>query len=100
MKYTIDNGLIVDPSTSPPTCCGYIMRFEEHGAFAPNGKVEFTDAQIAEHNRLLAQAELEGLKKLGRGILYLQRVPKLPAIPLRDPHERTHVLGPDHLGEE
>lgn len=70
-KYTIDNGLIVDAGTTPPTCCGYIMWFDGRGAYSPDGKVEFTREQIDAHNKLLAQAEWEAMQKHGRGLLYL-----------------------------
>lgn len=69
--YTIDNGLIVDSSTVPPTCCGYIMQFEGHGAFSPDGKVEFTKEQTDAHNALLAQAEWQAMLKHGKGLLYI-----------------------------
>jgi hypothetical protein len=71
-KWTIDNGLLVDTSTKPPTCAGYIFNFDGHGAFAPGGKVgDLTPEQISAHNRLLGQMEVEALKKHGKGILYL-----------------------------
>lgn len=72
MKLTNDHGLLVDNSTNPPTCAGYIFNFNGHGAFAPHGKVgDLTQAEIDTHNRLLAQAELEAIKKHGCGNLYL-----------------------------
>lgn len=68
----IDNGLIVDRSTTPPTCCGYIFRFNGHGAFAPDGKVpDFSDEEIATHNKLLSTMEWESAQKNGRAMLYL-----------------------------
>lgn len=75
---TIDHGLIVDNSTTPPTCCGYIFNFPRHGAFAPDGKVkvggaELTQEQIDTHNRLLGQAEWEAMLKRGRGVLYVSK---------------------------
>ncbi len=70
-QYIIDSGLIVDSSTTPPTCCGYIMQFQGHGAFSPDGKVEFTKEQTDAHNALLGQAEWEGMLKHGKGLLYL-----------------------------
>lgn len=77
--YRNDGGLLVDNSTEPPTCCGYIFNFAGHGAFAPGGKVQLqngvvrdlTQEEIDTHNRLLGVAEFEALKKHGRGILYL-----------------------------
>ena len=77
---TIDNGLIVDNSTKPPTCTGYIFNFTGHGAFDPSGLVEIngvkrqpTTEEIETHNRILSQAELTAIKKHGRGCLYLHR---------------------------
>lgn len=59
---TFDNGLIVDNSTSPPTCCGFIFSFQGHGDFSPDGKVDgFTSEQIQEHNASLSKAQLLGL---------------------------------------
>ena len=70
-----DHGLLVDASTTPPTCIGYIFDFTGHGAFDPSGKVKVGDheldrAAIEAHNKLLAQAEWESLIKHGRGVLY------------------------------
>lgn len=79
MKLEIDNGLIVDKSASPPTCCGYIFNFAGHGAFAPDGKVtladgrELTQSEIDTHNRLLAEAEFAAILKHGQGVLYLSK---------------------------
>ena len=70
-EYVIDHGLIVDPSTDPPTCCGYIFDSGEHGTFSPDGKVPYTKEQADEHNRILADAEWTGMLKHGRGTLYL-----------------------------
>lgn len=77
-NYTLDHGLIVDNTTTPPTCCGYIFNFNGHGAFDPGGKVKIdgrnaTDAEIESHNSLLSRMELDGMKKHGRGVLYLHR---------------------------
>ena len=72
-QYVIDRGLIVDPSTDPPTCCGYIFNFGEQGTFSPDGKVQFTESEQKEHNRLLAEAEWTGMLKHGRGVLYLTK---------------------------
>jgi len=69
--YQNDHGLFVDPSTTPPTCCGYIVNFGDKGAFAPDGKVPATPDEIATHNRLLAEAEWYGMLTHGRGTLYL-----------------------------
>jgi hypothetical protein len=56
-----DNGLIVDNSTSPPTCCGFIFAFEDK-SLTPNGRVDgFTQEQIRQHNDNLSKAELIGL---------------------------------------
>ena len=78
MTYTLDNGLLTNPETNPPTCAGYIFNFSERGAFAPTGRVkingqeeELTQSQIDEHNQLLAAAEWRAMLKHGRGILYL-----------------------------
>lgn len=53
------------------TQIGYVFEFQGHGAYSPNGKVEMTPEQIAEHNRKLANAELQAMKETGRAILYL-----------------------------
>jgi len=79
--YTNDNGLLVDNSTAPPTCAGYIFSFSGHGGFEPSGKVQLqngvlrdlTQGEIDTHNRLLGEAEFEAIKKRGRGILYLTK---------------------------
>lgn len=70
-NYIIDHGLIVDNSTTPPTCCGYLMDFHQHGIFSPDGKVSFTKEQADTHNALLAQAELAGSVQHGRAVWYL-----------------------------
>ena len=69
--YQNDHGLLVDPSTSPPTCCGYIMNFGDKGAFAVDGKILATADEITTHNRLLADAEWRAMLTQGRGVLYL-----------------------------
>ena len=72
-NYVIDHGMIVDPSTDPPTCCGYIFNFGEQGAFSPDGKVQFTEEEQTEHNRLLADASWTAMLKHGQGMLYLTK---------------------------
>lgn len=42
-------------------CLGYLMNFAGHGVFSPDGKVEVTPEQAEIHNKLLAEAEIEGL---------------------------------------
>ena len=75
MSTILDHGLIVDDSTTPPTCAGYIFNFEGHGAFQPTGKVETTQgptqAEIDVHNRLLAKAELDRAIEAGKATFYL-----------------------------
>jgi len=66
-----DHGLFVDPSTDPPTCCGYIFNFTPHGAFSPDGKIPATQEEINTHNGLLADMEWSGMMKHGRGTLCL-----------------------------
>lgn len=56
-----DNGLFVDPSTTPPTLYGYLFDCGDKGIFAPTGKVDVTPEQAKEHNKLLSQAEIQGL---------------------------------------
>lgn len=81
MTYHQNNGLLIDPATNPPTCCGYIFNFTGHGAFAPCGRVQLQNGvvrdlvqdEINEHNRLLGEIEWTALKKHGRGVLYLTR---------------------------
>ena len=72
--YRIDNGLIVSGSDERPQLAGYVFDFTGHGAFEPSGKVgnlELSKAQIAEHNRLLGEMELQMLQERGRGMAYL-----------------------------
>lgn len=70
--YRIDNGLIVDPSTNPPTPFGYIVSFGERGTFDPSGKVDgLTPEQIEQHNSLLSQMEWDAMLACGEGILYI-----------------------------
>jgi len=77
-NYQIDHGLIVNTETTPPTCCGYIFNFQGHGTFAPDGKVkvgdaELTEREVAEHNRLLGEAEWGAMLKHGRAVLYFNK---------------------------
>ena len=74
IKYINDHGLLVDPSTNPPTCIGYIFNFAGHGAYSPSYKIgDLTLEEIATHNKLLAEAEWQGMLKQGCGTLYLKR---------------------------
>lgn len=51
---------------------GYVINFPGHGLFDPDGKVEgMTQDQVANHNRMLAEAEVDQAKKTGKGIFYL-----------------------------
>lgn len=75
MSTVIDNGLIVDNATTPPTAVGYIFNFGGKGAYAPNGLVkvgdtDLTQAQVDEHNRLLGEMEMEHAKQTGKAFLY------------------------------
>jgi len=71
IMYENHNGLIVDKSTTPPTCAGYIFNFGEHGAFAPDGKIpDLIPEQIDAHNNILAKIELEAFIKNGKGTFY------------------------------
>ena len=72
-SFSIDNGLIVDPSTDPPTCYGYLFDFSGKGIFSPNGKVQVTKEEAETHNLLLAEAEWSGMLKHGRGTIYLSK---------------------------
>lgn len=81
MGITIDNGLIVDTSTNPPTCAGYIFNFEGHGAYAPDGKVkvgdaELTQGQVDEHNRLLGEMEKQAAIDYGKAVFYFSKATK------------------------
>ena len=70
----IEGGLII---TGPETCAGYVINFPDHGSFDPMQKVgDFTQAQVDEHNRILAEAELAHFKKIGKGILYYSGQPR------------------------
>lgn len=80
-NFTVDHGLIVDETKSPPQCAGYIFNFQPRGAYDPGGVVkvggrELTQAEIDRHNDLLAQAEWEALLKRGKGVLYLTHEPR------------------------
>ncbi len=84
MSTVIDNGLIVDNATTPPTAVGYIFNFEGKGAYAPDGLVKvgdtnLTQAQVDEHNKLLGEMEMEHAKQTGKG-LFISRT-KLPLHP-------------------
>ena len=81
MSTVIDHGLIVDDSTTPPTCAGYIFNFAGHGAYAPGGKVkvgdaELTQAQVDEHNKLLGEVEKQAAIERGRAVFYFSRATK------------------------
>jgi hypothetical protein len=58
-------------------CFGYLFGFPGHGIFEPNfGKLEVTSGEAATHNRLLSQAEIEGLDQncaVGMGGLFYTR---------------------------
>ena len=51
---------------------GYIFKSPQ-GAFAPEGKVELTDVEIAAHNKRCEELELVSMKQTGRASLYLTR---------------------------
>jgi len=81
-NYTLDNGLLLDKTVTPPQLCGYIFNFSGHGAFAPDSRIqvesnglarEATEGEIQTHNRLLGEMELASLKKEGKGTLYLSK---------------------------
>jgi len=59
MKLKNDNGLFVDEETG--SLVGYLYNFQGKGIFSPDGKVEVTPEQAETHNRLLSEAELNGL---------------------------------------
>lgn len=66
------DGLLVDVSTNPPTLCGYVMRFEGHGDFAPGGRLDGLSLdEIATHNRRLGELEWAAMLAAGCGVLYL-----------------------------
>jgi hypothetical protein len=83
--FILDNGLFMDKATVPPTLCGYVFEFPGKGAFEPNSRFmiadeirenktrEATPEEIATHNRLLGEMELNGMKEHGKGVLYLTR---------------------------
>jgi hypothetical protein len=46
------------------TCLGYLMNFTGHGIYEPSlGKVDVTPEEADVHNKLLSQAEIDGLDK-------------------------------------
>lgn len=86
MSTVIDNGLIVDNATTPPTAVGYVFNFEGRGAYAPDGLVkvgdaDLTQAQVEEHNRLLGQMEMEHAKQTGRALVYFSYTVDPPYTP-------------------
>jgi hypothetical protein len=71
MNLTNDRGLFIDAGSNRPL--GYLFSLEDKGIFSPDGQVLITKEQAETHNRLLTQAEIEGLDncKIGqRGTLY------------------------------
>ena len=58
-------------------CLGYLFEFPGRGIFEPNfGKLEVTSAEATTHNRLLSEAEIEGLDQncaVGMGGLFYTR---------------------------
>jgi hypothetical protein len=54
---------------------GYIFKFEGHGVFDPDGKIEepLSDLDIINHNTKLAIMEVESALKTGKALLYLYR---------------------------
>lgn len=54
---------------------GYIFKFEGHGVFDPNGKIDepLSDLDIINHNTKLAIMEIEAAMKTGKALLYLYR---------------------------
>lgn len=56
-----EGGLIVDKERNE--CCGYLMNFQGHGVYSPDGKQPFTKEQADAHNKALSQGELIGLDK-------------------------------------
>jgi len=90
MSTVIDNGLIVDNATTPPTTVGYIFNFEGKGAYSPEwlvkvGDTHLTQAQVDEHNRLLGEMEIEHAKQAGKGLFYFSYNVTPPSG--RDPRE-------------
>lgn len=50
---------------------GYLFDFAGRGVFAPDGKTEIPSADVAAHNRALAELEAQEAKRTGRATLYL-----------------------------
>lgn len=66
MHTTIENGLIVNDGKP----AGFLFRFER-GIYSPDGvQADFTDAQIAEHNRRLGELTVAQMQQTGRALLY------------------------------
>jgi len=67
------DGLVCDTDETPPRIVGYLFAFPGHGVFAPGGKINLalTPQQIAEHNRLLTEAEVKAMEDQTRIALYL-----------------------------
>ena len=52
---------------------GYIFKFDGHGVFDPNGKIEepLSDLDIINHNTKVAIMEIESAMKTGKATFYL-----------------------------
>jgi hypothetical protein len=48
-------------------CFGYLFSVDGRGIFSPDGRIEVTEEEAKVHNRLLSNAEVEGLDKCGIG---------------------------------
>src|SRR3954470_3413510 len=54
--------LMTYQSKDTECCLGYLLVSEEHGVFEPSfGKLEVSSEEAQAHNRLLSQAEIQGL---------------------------------------
>ncbi len=63
---TLENkgSLITYRDCDSDRCLGYLFHSPEHGTYDPTfGRVEVTREEAETHNRLLSQAEIEGLDK-------------------------------------
>lgn len=77
--FSIKSGIFID---STNTSCGHVFDVIGYGAFHPLGKVEIfvdggktrepTKEEVNTHNQTLAEERMVEMKRIGKGIMYLQ----------------------------
>jgi hypothetical protein len=79
-QYENQGGLLVKPGANE--CAGYILCFDQHGAYDPTGEAHTptgpSKEEVDAHNAILAHAEREAMIKHGVGTFYISesRAPK------------------------